>query len=290
MRQIMDLLTVTGLSKAYETFRLNDISFTLPPGYIMGFIGRNGAGKSTTIKAMLDMVHRDAGQVSVLGQEYFANQLTLKQVIGVTFGAIDYYEKSPLRRITATVRRFYNTWDDAAYQGYLERFELDERKTVEKLSAGMRVKYGLALALSHQARLLILDEPTSGLDPVSRDDLLDLFRELIEQGDRSILFSTQITSDLEKCADFITYIRQGELVASCEKDEFVNSYRLVHGPTSALSDALAQVLVGPKTTDLGFTGLVPTTQDYLATGCELSVPSIEDIMVHIERQPKEAGR
>ncbi|MDR2975494.1 MAG: ABC transporter ATP-binding protein [Propionibacteriaceae bacterium] len=286
----MDLLTVTGLSKAYETFHLNDINFTLPSGYIMGFIGRNGAGKSTTIKAMLDMVHRDAGQVSVLGQDYFSNQLKLKQIIGVTFGAVDYYEKSPLRRITSVVRRFYDTWDDAAYRGYLERFELDERQAVDKLSAGMRVKYGLTLALSHQARLLILDEPTSGLDPVSRDDLLDLFREVIEDGDRSILFSTQITSDLEKCADFITYIRRGEIVASCDKDDFIDSYRLVHGPTSALSDGLVETLIGSKTTDLGFTGLIDAGSAHLAAGCELSVPSIEDIMVYVERQPKGTKR
>ncbi|MDR2930205.1 MAG: ABC transporter ATP-binding protein [Propionibacteriaceae bacterium] len=286
----MDLLDVDALSKSYDTFQLRQVSFTLPAGYIMGFIGRNGAGKTTTIKAMLNLVRPDSGRVSVCGQDWATHEQKLKTMIGLALGPVDYYPKSPLRRISGVVRQFYPTWDERSYRSYMERFDLDESKTVEHLSAGMRVKYGLALALSHQAKLLILDEPTSGLDPVSRDDLLDVFRELIESGDRSILYSTQITSDLEKCADYITYIRQGQIVASCDKDEFQQAYRLVRGPKTALGPQLVAALIGSKVTELGFTGLIHTEASSTASGCELTVPTIDDIMIYHERQPREELR
>jgi len=280
----MDILQVEGLSKRYDGFHLDNISFTLPPGYIMGFIGRNGAGKTTTIKAMLDLVHRDSGQVTILGKDYFANEMELKKVIGLTLGGVAYYPTTRLSTITDVFKRFFDTWDEKEYRSYLTRFDLDEKKKVNQLSAGMTVKYALALALSHHAKLLVLDEPTSGLDPVSRDDLLDLFREIIEDGQRSILFSTQITSDLEKCADYITYIRDGKLVASMEADGFRDAYLLVKGRKDQLAPPLETALIGYKATDLGFTGLARATDRELLSGCDVTSPSIEDIMVYHERQ------
>ena len=279
----MDLLTVEGLSKKYDGFELSDISFALPPGYIMGFIGRNGAGKTTTIKAMLDFVHRDAGAVTILGKDYFAHELELKKAIGVTLGGAAFYPKVSLARITKVFRRFYDTWDDAAYRAYVRRFELDENKKVEQLSAGMKTKYVLALALSHHARLLVLDEPTSGLDPVSRDDLLDLFHEIIEDGERSILFSTQITSDLDKCADYITYIKNGRMVASLDREDFLGAYLLVKGRKDQLGPDLEKALIGYKLTELGFTGMVAAADREAARGCDLSTPDLEQIMVYHER-------
>ena len=278
----MDILQVEGLSKTYGSFHLDDISFSLPPGYIMGFIGRNGAGKTTTIKAMLDLVHRDSGQVTILGKDYYANELELKKVIGLTLGGVTYYPTTKLNTITDVFRRFFDTWDEKQYRSYLTRFDLDEKKKVNQLSAGMTVKYALALALSHHARLLVLDEPTSGLDPVSRDDMLDLFREIIQEGERSILFSTQITSDLEKCADYITYIRNGEMVASMEADDFKGAYILVKGRKDQLTP-LAGSLVGYKSTALGFTALAHASDQRLFTNCEVSEPTIEDVMVYHER-------
>ena len=197
----MPILEIKDLSKKYEKFELKNVSFTMEEGYIMGFIGRNGAGKTTTLKTMLNLVHADSGSVSVFGT---SNEYEIKQKIGFMFGGISYYPKKRLRTITSVTKQFYDGWDDNIYQDYLRRFKLDDNKRVDELSDGMKVKYALALALSHNAKLLILDEPTSGLDPVSRDDLLELFQELIEDGQRSILFSTHITSDLEKCADYIT--------------------------------------------------------------------------------------
>lgn len=279
----MELLSVQNLSKKYAKFQLKDVSFRLEKGYIMGFIGRNGAGKTTTLKSMLNLVHADGGSVSVLGKDFIRNEFACKQKIGLMLGGTFYYPRRKLKTITDVVRRFYPAWDGAAYQGYLKRFSLDPDKKVDELSAGMKVKYALALALSHHAQLLILDEPTSGLDPVSRDDMLELFQELIEDGEKSILFSTQITSDLEKCADFITYIRDGEIVASAEKDEFLNTYRIVKGTVGQLTEELRRKLVGYKRNSFGFTGLARANALPAGAGLEISAADIESVMIYFER-------
>lgn len=280
----MDILSVQNLNKRYARFELKNVSFTLEKGYIMGFIGRNGAGKTTTLKTMLNLVHRDSGSVSVLGQDYLANELALKQKIGFMLGGIIYYPKQKLKTITGVVKRFYHEWDDAVYEVLLIRFGLDQDKRVEELSSGMKVKYALALALSHHAQLLILDEPTSGLDPVSRDDILELFQEIIEDGEKSILFSTQITSDLEKCADFVTYIKAGEIVASQEKDTFLDSYKIVQGNSKQLTEQLQKRLIGYKTNRFGFTGMLRTADLPAAAGLEVAPADIESIMIYFEKE------
>ena len=161
----MNILEVEGLCKTYPAFALRDVSFAVEPGTIMGFIGRNGAGKSTTIKSMLNLVHPDSGRVTMFGQDFYANEPACKQQLGVVLGVVDFYPNKKLRSITNVTRTFYDRWDEDKYRHYLQLFALDETKKVSQLSSGMRVKYMLALALSHDARLLILDEPTSGLDP-----------------------------------------------------------------------------------------------------------------------------
>lgn len=282
----MDILSVTNLSKKYERFELKNISFSLEKGYIMGFIGRNGAGKTTTLKSMLNLVHADSGDVRILGSAFGENELALKQKIGLTLGGTTFYPKQKLKNITRVVKRFYDEWDDAVYESYLKRFALDPDKKVDELSSGMKVKYALTLALSHNAQLLILDEPTSGLDPVSRDDMLELFQELIEDGERSILFSTQITSDLEKCADFITYIKNGELIASTEKDEFLDTYKIVKGTEEQLTEELQHELIGYKKNSFGFSGLIKTTQLQDKYNLEVSPADIESIMIYFEKEHK----
>ena len=173
----MSILEVEGLCKTYPAFRLRDVSFAVEPGAIMGFIGRNGAGKSTTIKTMLNLVHPDGGRVTMFGRDFYADEPACKQQLGVVLGGVDFYPNRKLGVITDVTRRFYAGWDEEKYRHYLSLFALDETKKVSQLSSGMRVKYMLALALSHDARLLILDEPTSGLDPVSRDELMELFQK-----------------------------------------------------------------------------------------------------------------
>lgn len=275
----MEILSVQNLCKRYEKFSLKDVSFSLDSGYIMGFIGANGAGKTTTLKSMLGLVHKDSGSVRVLDRDFDQNELELKQHIGFMFGGVDYYPKTVIKRITDVARRFYNNWDDSIYESYMRRFALDENKRPSELSHGMRIKYSLVLALSHHAKLLLLDEPTSGLDPVARDNLLELFQELIEDGERSILFSTHITSDLEKCADFITYIENGRIVESRTKDELLDAYRLVKGTNEQLGGVESR-LIASKAHSFGFTGLIRTADLRQEDGLTAELPSLEDIMIY----------
>ena len=220
----MNVLTVKGLCKSYPSFTLKEVSFALPQGTVMGFIGRNGAGKSTTLKSVLGLVHPDKGQVTFMEQDVAQNEQYMKENIGVVLGGIDFYAQKKIKTITDVTRRFYPNWEEEKYRHYLSLFGLDETKRVRELSDGMRVKYLIALALSHQAKLLLLDEPTSGLDPVSRDELTELFRAIVADGSRSILFSTHITSDLEKCADHITFIKDGEIFYTGAKADFLTEY------------------------------------------------------------------
>lgn len=276
-------LDVRHIHKKFPAFELKDVSFQLEKGYIMGFIGVNGAGKTTTIKSILNMTRIDSGEVHILGKNMAEHELELKQEIGFAFGSIDFYTRSKIKTLTDTIKRFYENWDDQIYSSYMKRFNLDENRKIAELSTGMKVKYSLTLALSHGAKLLILDEPTSGLDPASRDDLLDLFQELIADGEVSILFSTHITSDLEKCADYITFISNGQIVMSGEKDEFKESYLLVNGSEGQLAQVKDR-MISYKTNSFGFTGLIHADDFDPTSGIRAATPSLEDIMIYYARK------
>ena len=277
----MDMLSVQNLSKRYPAFELKNVSFEVRPGEIMGFIGRNGAGKTTTLKALLNLVHPDGGDIRFFGLPFRENELEIKRRIGFVSGGIDYYTRKKLRTITDVTRTFYPDWDETAYRRYLEQFDLNDQKTPGQLSAGMKVKYNLALALSHRAELLILDEPTSGLDPVSRDDLLDLFLSLVRDN-VSILFSTHITSDLDKCADRITYIRNGGILASEELATFIGRYRALSLPDLP-DDAIRSKLIGLKPAKHGYTAILLST-DADALGLSVTPADLETIMIHMEKE------
>jgi len=221
----VNVLEVRELRKTYPAFTLKDVSLDVPQGAIVGFIGRNGAGKSTTLKSVLGLVHPDGGTVRAFGLDYAANEAAIRRRIGVVLGGIDFYPKKRVGVITDVTRRFYSNWDEKKYRHYLELFAIDESKRVDQLSSGMKVKYMIALALSHGAELLLLDEPTSGLDPVSRDELVELFRHIVADGTRSILFSTHITSDLEKCASHIAFIKDGEMLYNGGAADFRERFR-----------------------------------------------------------------
>ena len=204
----MNVLEVQGLTKRYPAFTLNGVSFDVPQGAVMGFIGRNGAGKSTTLKSILGMVHPDAGAVRVFGMDYAENERAIRRELGVVLGGIDFYPKKKIKTITDVTRRFYDNWDEEKYRHYLELFHIDESKRVDQLSSGMKVKYMIALALSHNARLLILDEPTSGLDPVSRDELTELLRQMssvaVNIKQRAVLYAHHLRSG-EVCQPYRFY-------------------------------------------------------------------------------------
>ena len=219
----MIIVEVKDVCKTYPAFRLNEVSFALEGGKITGFIGRNGAGKTTTIKSMLNLIHTDSGEISYFGIPLAGHETEIKQRIGYSTGTVSWYPRKTIREIVDVTKTFYPGWDEEAYRKYMALFALDETKKPIELSDGMKVKFNLLLALSHQAEVLILDEPTSGLDPFSRDELLELFKTLKEHG-VTILFSTHITSDLERCADNIIYISQGEIKADCARTDFMQNY------------------------------------------------------------------
>lgn len=216
----MSILSINNITKEYPGFKLDDVSFDVAKGTIMGFVGRNGAGKSTTLKAILNMVNADNGSVSYFGRDMKEHEREIKQRIGFAGGEVDYYKKKKIKDILDITKRFYVNWDDEICHKYIKMFSLDENKTPSELSSGMKVKLNFVMALSHGVELLILDEPTSGLDPVSRDELLEIFKCLKKQG-TTILFSTHITSDLEKCAEDITYIRGGKIIYTGSISGFV---------------------------------------------------------------------
>ena len=280
----MNILSVEGLCKNYPGFSLDNVSFSLEEGSIMGFIGRNGAGKTTTLKSILGLVHPDSGSVKLCGVDYAAHEAECRRQTGIVFGEVDYYQTAKLRDVAAVTKRFYPDWDDGYYSRLLRDFSLDENKRVRELSAGMRVKFSLAMALAHRPKLLLLDEPTSGLDPVSRDELIGIFLSIVRDGERSILFSTHIISDLEKCADAITYIKGGRILHSLPSEEFLDSYRLVSGGSEELTEELKDRIIGLRQHAFGFEGLLPAEKLGDFPGLSAQVTDMENIMVHIERE------
>ena len=220
------ILQVENLTKHYPDFTLDHVSLSVPKGTIMGLIGENGAGKSTTINAILDLIHKDDGVVTFWGQE-LSSAKQLKEDIGVVFDGINFYETLTPAKVGKIAKAVYSRWDNRLYKDYLKRFQLPTDKEIKQMSKGMKVKLCIAVALSHKPKLLILDEATSGLDPVMRDDILDVFLEFVQNENHSIMMSSHITTDLEKVADYITFIHQGKVVFSKRKDDLRYHYGII---------------------------------------------------------------
>lgn len=252
-------LSVTGLTKHYDSgFTLDDVTFDLPSGYIMGLVGPNGAGKSTLIKLILNMTTRDAGRIEVLGLDAMADEERAKEQLGVVLDSSYFIEYMTVDAVERTSSPMYPLWDHNLFDAYLRRFGLGRNKKIKDLSRGMQMKLMLAVALSHDAKLLILDEPTSGLDVLSRDELMDILSDYVADGGHSVIFSTHITADLERCADFLAYITNGMLYYSGPKDEFEDAFRMVKGGPDELTDGLRRAMVGIRTYATGFDALVRT--------------------------------
>lgn len=274
-------LSVRDLKKIYPSFRLEGVSFDLVPGTVTGLIGRNGAGKTTTLNAILSFVRPDGGEVTFFGLGMEEAATAIKEKIGFVSAGMTYYTRKKLRTITSVTRPFYPDWDERAYEKYMARFGLEEDKTPAALSNGMKIKYALALALSHRAELLILDEPTSGLDPVSREELIEILLALRDEG-KTILFSTHITADLEKCADRILFIRKGRLSADRPLDAFADDYRLAEWEGDMPGDA-AEKALGVCRVRKGRTALFDRA-DAEALGLSARTPTLDEIMVHLDRE------
>lgn len=282
----MEILRVEKLHKKYFKFTLENVSFSLKQGEIMGFIGRNGAGKTTTLKAIMHLIHLDDGKIEAFGKRFDENELANRKRIAFSLGGVNFFPFKTVEKLTDVTSRFYPTWDQEKFEHYLDYFGIDKKKKIKELSEGMKIKYSLAVALSHNAELFILDEPTSGLDPVSRDEILYIFKQLVSDGKRSILFSTHITSDLEKCADTITYIRDGKLiVSSMTKDQFISSYRLLEFDANRMNDDIKNVLISSRQEKDLIHGLIESTKvENLPEFVKVKKPDLESVMVFLERE------
>lgn len=277
----MNAIELRNLTKVYPEFTVDRVSWDVKQGYITGLIGPNGVGKSTLIKMMLGLIRPDSGNVKILGCDMPNQEIDIKQRIGIVSDDCFYYEHLTIRDTKKMIAPFYRKWNEKKFNSYLEQFELSPRKKVKELSKGMKVKLSLAVALSHEAELLIMDEPTSGLDPVFRRELLDLLADMMQDERNSIIFSTHITTDLDRIADYITFINRGKLVFNEAKDEVLDRYAIVKGGSELLDSDIRNKFVGIRETAVGFEGLVDNRQEVAQLFGNYAVfekPSLEEII------------
>ena len=277
-------LEIRNLSKSFGGFALRNISFALPKGYIMGLIGPNGSGKTTTIQLILNMLRRDSGTIQVLGRDILAQEQAIKASLGVVFDSSCFSDDWQAAQVEQAISPFYANWNRDTFAQLLRKFHIDPARRGRELSRGMQMKLMLACAFSYDAKLLILDEPTSGLDPVSRDELLSILAAYIEDGEHSVLFSTHITEDLERAADYITYLRYGELVFSGSKEEFVNGFRMAKGGREELTPELRSRAAGIRTFPTGFEALIRAQDAAAFSHLEIEPASIDEIVVFTSKE------
>jgi ABC-2 type transport system ATP-binding protein len=284
-------LDVQGLCKSYRGFRLENASFSLPTGFVMGLIGPNGAGKTTLIRLIMNLIRPNAGQIRVFGLDHQDDEVAIRSRIGFVYDTPCYDPGARLHTIARTLAPFYPTWDEQEFDRLMCEFELPHHKKFKSLSHGMTNKFALALALAHHPDLLVMDEPTSGLDPVFRHELIELLRDRMGDGRLSILFSTHITTDLERFADYITSVRKGRIVFSQSRDDILDSWSVVKGGTELLNPALGAHLKGVQR---GIAGVRALTHDinglrpYLSGGTAVERASLDDIMVFLDSDDEPA--
>lgn len=279
----MNVIEVNGVTKVYPDFTLDNVSFTLPAGTIMGLVGENGAGKSTTIKLIMDAIQPDDGSISVFGKWNGTKEFTqMKQDIGIVLDEAYFPEVLSAKDLNKVMRVTYSKWDQAVYEGYIQRFHLPEEKQIKEYSRGMKMKLAIAVALSHHPKLLILDEATSGLDPMARDEILDVFNDFTRDETHSVLLSSHIISDLEKICDYITFLHKGKLVLSEEKDVLLDSYAIVKLPDDGIQDLPEDAVVRRKKTRYGYDALI--LKDQINKVFTKERITLEDIILFLAKE------
>ena len=282
-----NILEIRGLCKSYGDFALKDVTFSLPKGYIMGFVGQNGSGKTTTIRSILNMAKTDSGKISVFGLDSVTDTIQIKERLGVVFDSLYLAENLNAKMIEKQLKPFYKNWDSEEYYRRLKDFDLPADKKVGEFSKGMKMKFMVAVALSHKAELIILDEPTSGLDPVARDELLDILAEYIEDENCGVLFSTHITADVERIADFVTILHNGRIWFTGEKDELTEKYAVIKGAAEDIPAGLKEKMIGFHDYRNGFEALIQTDDlAGLPAALEYEKASIDEILVYIAKEDK----
>lgn len=285
-----NILEINKLCKSYGDFSLKDVSFALPKGYIMGFVGQNGSGKTTTIRSILNMAKADSGKISVFGLDSVTDTIAIKERLGVVFDELYLAEHLNVRQIEQQLKPFYKDWSTEDFFRRIKDFGLPDDKKVGAFSKGMKMKLMIAVALSHKAELIILDEPTSGLDPVARDELLDILTEYIEDENRGVLFSTHITADVERIADYVTILHNGKVWFTGTKDELAEGYAVLKGAESDIPGALKEKLIGFHNYRNGFEALIKTADlAGVPSSLEHEKASIDEILVYIAKEDKNEG-
>ncbi len=279
------ILEIEGLSKRYKDFSLENVSFSLPAGCIMGFIGENGAGKSTTIKLILGLIQKDAGKIRLFGRENYMENKDVFEQIGVVLDETGLHDTLTIKDCNAIFSRIYRTWKPSVFRDYCARFSLPEKKQLKEFSSGMKRKLSIAAALSHGSRLLLLDEATSGLDPIVRDELLDVFLEFIQDEQHSILLSSHILSDLEKACDYIAFLHKGRLLFSEQKDLLLERYCVLKCAEGELKRIDPARIHGIRRNKFGVEALVERTD--APRGMLANAAGIEDIMLFLSRGEKQ---
>ena len=277
----MNALEIKHLNKAFPDFQLKDLSLTLPSGCIMGLVGENGAGKSTTIKLILDMLHKDSGSVTILGKD---NVQLVKEDIGVVMDEVGIPYCLNTRQVGKIMALSYKNWDQTRYEALLKMLSLPEKKPFKDFSRGMKMKLGIAIALSHNAKLLILDEATSGLDPVIRDEVVEMFREFTMDESHAILISSHIVSDLEKLCDYIAFLHKGKLLLCQEKDRLMEQYGLVLASAEMLQTLEQSSILGRRVSPYGVEALV--RRETVPAGWSIHPISIEDLFIFMAKEEK----
>lgn len=273
----MNALEIKNLTKTYQDFRLENLTLTLPTGCIMGLIGENGAGKSTTIKLILNMIHKESGSITILGKDNQENISLIKEDVGVVMDEVGFPECLTAKQVGKIMKDTYRNWEAGTYQEYLKKFSVPENKPFKDFSKGMKMKLGIAVAMSHDPKLLILDEATSGLDPVVRDEVVELLSEFTREESHSILISSHIVSDLERLCDYIAFLHKGRLVLCEEKDALLEEYGVMHCTAGMLRELRPGAVKGKRETAYGVEAIVK--RDAVPAGTELSPISIEELFV-----------
>ena len=281
MENCIELKNVT---RSYNKFALKDVSFAVPTGSVMGFIGENGAGKSTTIKALLGLIRPDSGSITVLGEDAGNLSPETKEKIGVVFDSLTFPRELNAKQLDKVLSGIYKQWDSEKFFGYLTRFELPLNKKLKTFSRGMEMRVSIAAALSHDPQLLVLDEPTGGLDPVMRSAILDIFLEFMQDESHSILMSTHITSDLEHIADYITFIHKGEIVFTEERGEMLEKHRILKCTDQELAEIAKEDIIGMRKGRYSNEVLTASAEKYPHITAD--APSIEEIMVYYVKDEK----
>jgi ABC-2 type transport system ATP-binding protein len=284
------ILEVSGLNKRYGDFALKDISFYLPDGCITGFVGINGAGKTTTLRSILGLTNKASGNIKFFGMDMDGNESKIKDHIGIVLDEGCFYDELTLSEMKNVIAPAYKNWCEQDFIDYMEQFSLNPKQKIHTLSKGMRMKYALALALSHKAELLIMDEPTSGLDPFVRSQVLNILKDYMGKGGKGVFFSTHITSDLEKIADMLIMIDDGEIVFQEEKDQLLDSYRIIKGSTEKLNTDTRKYFLNIEESAFGFTGITKQGSDVMEHMQDVLIerPTIEDIILaNVERRKKD---